>query len=46
MLTPSPELPELTGQIRVLVIEEDFAVAHPILSRCTEAGMARGAGTR
>ncbi len=39
MLTASPELPELTGQIRVLVIEDDFAVAHPILSRCTEAGM-------
>lgn len=39
MTIASPELPELTGQIRVLVIEDDFAVAHPILSRCTEAGM-------
>lgn len=39
MSTASPELPELTGQIRVLVIEDDFAVAQPILSRCTEAGM-------
>jgi DNA-binding response OmpR family regulator len=32
-------LPELSGQIRVLVIEDDFTKAHPILSRCTEAGM-------
>lgn len=39
MMTASPELPELTGQIRVLVIEDDFALAQPILSRCTEAGM-------
>ena len=39
MLTASPELPELTGQIRVLVIEDDFAIAQPILSRCTDAGM-------
>jgi DNA-binding response OmpR family regulator len=35
----TPEMPELTGQIRVLVIEDDFAVAHPILARCTDAGM-------
>jgi hypothetical protein len=38
-MTTSPALPELTGQIRVLVIEDDFMVAQPILSRCTEAGM-------
>lgn len=34
-----PELPELTGQIRVLVIEDDILAAHPVLARCTEAGM-------
>ncbi len=39
MITASPKLPELTSPIRVLVIEDDFAVAQPILSRCTEAGM-------
>lgn len=39
MISASPELPELTGQIRVLVIEDDFAVAQPILTRCTDAGM-------
>jgi DNA-binding response OmpR family regulator len=40
-VTPSvtPQLPELSGQIRVLVIEDDFTFAHPILARCTDAGM-------
>ena len=38
-MSATPELPELAGQIRVLVIEDDFTLAHPILLRCTEAGM-------
>ena len=38
-MSTTAELPELTGQIRLLVIEDDFDVAHPILARCTDAGM-------
>jgi DNA-binding response OmpR family regulator len=33
------ELPELEGQIRVLVIEDDLITVRQILVRCTEAGM-------
>jgi hypothetical protein len=34
-----PQLPQLSGQIRVLVIDDDMMAAHPILARCAEAGM-------
>lgn len=33
------ELPQLDGQIRVLVIEDDMMAVRTVLVRCTEAGM-------
>ena len=33
------ELPQLDGQIRVLIVEEDMMAVRAVLVRCTEAGM-------
>ncbi len=33
------ELPQLDGQIRVLVVEDDMMAVRSVLVRCTEAGM-------